>query len=275
MELEIIRAIQSIHQPFLDILFEGFTMLGEELFIVPLLAIIFWTLDKRFGEVLAFTLFTSLLVNNSLKDLFSFERPIGEEGIRTLRPETATGKSFPSGHTQNAAAAAGAVSIYLKNRWVTQLSMTLMVLVAVSRLYLGVHYPKDVLVGILLGLLIARLSAHLMQRFDALKLYVLILLLFIPALAFSRSPDFIKSLGSYGGFVLGIIMEKKMVRFSTQGPLWKKVLRVVLGIALVLLVKDGLKVMVPDSLIFDFLRYFMVTFFAMGLYPWLFKKIRL
>lgn len=275
MELEIIRTIQSINQPFLDILFEGFTMLGEELFIVPLLAIIFWTLDKRFGEILAFTLFTSLLVNNSLKDLFSFERPIGEEGIRTLRPETATGKSFPSGHTQNAAAAAGAFSLYLKKRWVTLLSMTLMILVAVSRLYLGVHYPKDVLAGILLGLLMAKLSAYLFKRFDSIKLYILILLLFIPALLFSRSPDFIKSLGSYSGFVLGIILEKKVVDFSTDGPLWKKILRVVLGVALVLLIKEGLKVVLPELLIFDFIRYFMVTFFAIGLYPWLFKKIRL
>src|SRR5690554_2577843 len=123
MELDLLRALQSIHSPFLDRFFEVITMLGEEVFIVPLLAILFWTVNKKFGEVLAFTIFTSLLLNNSLKDLFSFDRPIGEEGIRTLRPETATGKSFPSGHSQNAGATAGAFSLYLKNRWVTIVSM--------------------------------------------------------------------------------------------------------------------------------------------------------
>src|SRR5690554_3486361 len=101
MELDIIRAVQSIHNPFLDAFFEGITILGEEIFIVPLLLIIFWSVNKKFGEILAFTVFTSYLLNNALKEFFSFERPIGEDGIRTLRPETATGKSFPSGHTQS------------------------------------------------------------------------------------------------------------------------------------------------------------------------------
>lgn len=275
MELDLLRALQSIHSPFLDRFFEVITMLGEEVFIVPLLAVLFWTVNKKFGEVLAFTIFTSLLLNNSLKDLFSFDRPIGEEGIRTLRPETATGKSFPSGHSQNAGATAGAFSLYLKNRWVTIVSMTLMILIGLSRLYLGVHYPKDALVGILLGLLVAVVCSRLFRKTDPLKLYLVVLVLFLPALFFAQSADFIKSLASYMGFFLGILLEKKKVNFSTEGTLLKKVLRVLLGLVLVLLIKEGLHGVFPETGLFDFIRYFLVTFVAIGLYPWFFTKVRL
>jgi hypothetical protein len=82
-------------------------------------------------------------------------------------------------------------------------------------------------------------------------------------------------LASYLGFFLGILLEKKKVNFSTDGPLLKKALRVVLGLILVLLIKDGLKGIFPETDLFDFIRYFLVTFVAIGIYPWLFKKIRL
>lgn len=275
MELDILRAIQSIHHPFLDAFFLGITMLGEEIFIVPLLAVIFWTLDKKFGEVLAFTIFSSLLLNNALKELFFMERPIGQEGIRTLRPETATGKSFPSGHSQNAGATAGALSLGLKKKVVTITAMTLMLLIGLSRLYLGVHYPKDAIVGILLGLLVAFTVSKIIPKVETMKLYLLVLILFLPGLIFVNSADFIKSLASYMGFVVGIHLEKRAVNFSTEGTPIKKVLRVLLGIILILLIKEGLGQVFPDTLIFDFIRYFLITFVAIGLYPWIFKKIRL
>lgn len=275
MELDLIRMVQSIHNPFLDALFEGITIFGEELFMVPLLAIIYWSVDKKFGEVLAYTVFTSLLLNNTLKELFSFPRPIGQEGIRTLRPETATGKSFPSGHSQNGAATGGAIAIHLKRRWVSILMGLLIFLIGFSRIYLGVHYPKDAVVGILLGLLTAYLCAGLLKKVNKDLLYLLTFLLSVPALFFAGSEDFIKSFGSYSGFFLGILLEKNYVQFDTKGTVPKKLLRVLLGILLVLLIKEGLGAVFPESSLFDLLRYFLVTFTAIFLYPLFFKKIRL
>ena len=275
MELEIIRTIQSISNPFLDSFFELITILGEETFTVPLLAFIYWAVDKKFGEIIAFTAFTSLLFNNSIKDIFKFQRLIGEEGIRTLRAETATGYSFPSGHAQGSASTLSAIAIYLKKRFVSILSGILIILVGFSRLYLGVHYPKDVIAGIIFGLLIAILCAKLYNRVDHIRLYFIILVIFFFALSFSRSMDFIKSLGSYFGFFLGILIEKKYVNFSTEGTLTRKILRVIIGVAIVLGIKSGLKVLFPDELIFHFIRYFFLTFFAIGIYPALFKKFKL
>jgi len=275
MELEIIKTIQSMSNPFLDSFFQLMTMLGEETFTVPLLAFIYWAVDKKFGEIIAFTVFTSLLFNNSIKDIFKFQRPIGQEGIRTLRAETATGYSFPSGHAQGAASTLSAIAIYLKNRTISIISGILIFLVGFSRLYLGVHYPKDVLAGILFGVIIAFVCAKLYKGVDITKLYFVILVIFFLALSFSRSIDFIKSLGSYSGFFIGILIEKKYVNFTTEGTLLKKILRVILGVAIVLGIKSGLKAVFPDELIFHFIRYFSLTFFAIGIYPALFKKIKL
>ena len=275
MELDLIRAVQSIHTPFLDAFFEGITIFGEELFMVPLLAIIYWTMNKKFGETLAYTVFTSLLLNNTLKEMFSFERPIGEEGIRTLRPETATGKSFPSGHSQNGAATGGAFMIEFKKKWLTLLLGMVIFLIGLSRIYLGVHYPKDAVVGILLGLLTAFLCARLLKKIKPEVLYTLTFLLFIPALFFAGSEDFIKSFGSYAGFFLGILLEKNYVQFEVKGTPLKKVLRVLIGILLILLIKEGLGAVFPEKALYDLLRYFLVTFTAIFLYPLFFKKFNL
>jgi len=275
MELEMIRTIQSISNPFLDKFFQLMTMLGEETFTIPLLAFIYWAVDKKFGEIIAFTAFTSLLFNNSIKDIFKFQRPIGQKGIRTLRAETATGYSFPSGHAQGSASSLTAIALYLKSRTVSIISGILIFLVGFSRLYLGVHYPKDVIAGILLGVLIAFICAKLYKSFDNTKLYFIILVIFFLALSFSHSMDFIKSLGSYAGFFVGMLMEKKYVNFTTEGTYPRKVIRVILGIAIVIGIKSGLKAVLPDELIFHFIRYFILTFFAIGVYPALFKKLKL
>jgi membrane-associated phospholipid phosphatase len=275
MELEMIRTIQGTSTPFLDAFFELVTILGEETFIIPLLALIYWALDKRLGEIVAFTVFTSYLFNNSLKDLFRFERPIGKEGIRTLRAETATGYSFPSGHAQGSAALMGSISLYLRKRFFYFLSGMTILLVSFSRLYLGVHYPKDVLAGIVLGLMTSWICAKLFRRVDKRKLYAIVLVVSLLALSFSHSLDFIKAIGSYAGFFLGILLEKRYVNFTTDGTLLRKILRVGIGVALLLGIKVGLKALFPDELFFHFIRYFTLTFFAIGLYPALFKKLRL
>ncbi len=276
MELEIIRTIQSIANPFLDVLFQVFTMFGEELILISIITTIYWAYDKKFGEYVAYSSLTSLLFNNAVKDIFKMKRPIGEEGIRTLRAETATGYSFPSGHSQGASSFYGSIAIYFKKRIICILATIIILLVGISRLYLGVHYPKDVVVGIIFGLAIAIISYKLFSWVSNRNLlYLITFLCFIPALIFAQSPDFIKGMGTYLGFVLGIIIEKRYINFSVEGSLINKILRVVIGIAILLIIKAGLKVVFPDELIFHFIRYAIVTFVGIGVYPAIFKKFKI
>lgn len=276
MELEIIRAIQSIANPFLDVLFQMITILGEEVILISVITTIYWAMDKKLGEYVAFSSLTSLLFNNVVKDIFKMKRPIGEEGIRTLRAETATGYSFPSGHSQGAASFYGSIAIYLKKKSGYIIAGIIMVLVGISRLYLGVHYPKDVIVGLIFGVLIAIITYRLFNRVKNRNLmYAILFICFIPALTFSHSDDFIKGMGTYLGFVLGIFIEQRYINFSVEGSLTNKILRVVIGVAILLLIKSGLKVVFPDQSIFHFIRYALVTFVGIGVYPAIFKKLKI
>ena len=275
-ELNIIRAIQSIANPFLDGLFQFITMFGEEAILIPLIAVIYWAFNKKMGEYIAYASLTSVLVNGAIKDIFKAKRPIGEPGIRSLKVETATGYSFPSGHTQGTASFWGAIAIYLKKNYMYGISALIIILVAISRLYLGVHYPKDVLFGAIFGILTSFITYKLFNKVNnKTALYFITFIIFIPALLYAHSADFIKGMGTFLGFALGIYVEKKYVNFSVEGKSANKILRVVIGLAILILLKVGLKAVFPNKLVFHFLRYFIIVFFGIGLYPAIFKKLKL
>ena len=62
-------------------------MFGEEAILIPLIAVIYWTFNKKMGEYIAYSSLTSVLINGAVKDAFKAKRPIGEPGIRSLRVE--------------------------------------------------------------------------------------------------------------------------------------------------------------------------------------------
>lgn len=275
MELEILRHIQSIANPFFDFLFQLITMCGEQIVLISIISIIYWALDKKFGEYIAYSVLTSVLLNNAVKDIFKMKRPIGEEGIRTLREKTATGYSFPSGHTQSSVSFYGAMAIYLKKKAMYIIATIMIILIGFSRLYLGVHYPKDVIVGGILGVLTSLICYKLYNRFEnKMLLYVITFIVFIPALTFAHSADFIKGMGTYLGFVIGMYIEKKYVNFSIEGSTTVKVIRVLLGILILLVLQVGLKAIFPSETIFSFIRYALISFVGIGIYPMIFKKFK-
>lgn len=276
MELEILRSIQSIANPFLDILFQLITMCGEQIVLISIIAVIYWTLDKKFGEYIAYSVLTSVLLNNTIKDIFKMKRPIGEKGIRTLREQTATGYSFPSGHTQSASSFYGAIAIYLKKRAMDIIATIMIILIGFSRLYLGVHYPKDVIVGGILGILTSLICYKLYNKFEnKMLLYVITFVIFIPALTFAHSADFIKGMGTYLGFIIGIYIEKKYVNFSVETSNGNKIIRVLLGVLILLVLQVGLKYILPGGTIFSFIRYLLISSIAIGVYPMVLKKMKI
>ena len=276
MELEILRHIQSIANPFFDFLFQLITMCGEQIVLISIISIIYWALDKKFGEYIAYSVLTSVLLNNAVKDIFKMKRPIGEEGIRTLREKTATGYSFPSGHTQSSASFYGAMAIYLKKKAMYIIATIMIISIGFSRLYLGVHYPKDVIVGGILGVLTSLICYKLYNRFEnKMLLYVITFIVFIPALTFAHSADFIKGMGTYLGFVIGMYIEKKYVNFSIEGSTTVKVIRVLLGISILLVLQVGLKAIFPSETIFSFIRYSLISLVGIGVYPMAFKKLKI
>jgi len=315
-ELELIKILQSIRSDFFDALFQFFTMFGEELVIIGILGFFYWIYNKKIGESMGISVFISLVLNSTMKTLFQRLRPFQvDSAIENVRPQTSGGYSFPSGHTQGAATVFSSVALFIKKKWMTITSGTIIFLVALSRMYIGVHYLSDVLVGAILGILISTLVfRYLHKNEDNSKIYRFIFLVSAMVLTaitiwhrvllsneimvvghsdatslFERLEDGYKMVGAMLGFLLGVTYEKKRVNFTHHRNIFKNIVRFGLGVLIVMAIRLGLSAFFdilvhPEelqmgqfflafiALVLDFIRYGVMVFIAIGVYPILFKK---
>lgn len=152
--------------PVQDTLVRLYSSLGDAglLWIGLCAVLLLFRATRKAGAVGLLALLCSLLaVNLTIKPLVDRVRPYEVvEGLRPLlRPLDE--QSFPSGHTSAAFAAACAWLPCLPRRWMKWGALALAVLMGLSRLYMGIHYPSDVLAGAAIGALCAW-AAHLLYR---------------------------------------------------------------------------------------------------------------
>ncbi len=272
----IIKFLQSFSNPDLDVFFNLVTMIGEQGFIIVLIAIIFWCINKKAGYKLGFALLSGTIINSSLKTLFHTKRPIGTEGIRSQRIQTASGYSFPSGHTQSTASLWTTLSIQYKKTKIYILSTILILLVGTSRLYLGVHWPIDVFAGATIGIIWATLCCLLfdysIKKNNKFLLLIVILPEFLGLITFGGGSSNAKIIALLIGFIVGYFIEDKYINFSEKTELPKQIAKFILGITVTIIIELGLKVVFPASTIFDFIRYFVIGLWLTVGAPYLFKK---
>lgn len=287
LTIEFVEWFQSFQNSFFDFFFNTISFLGEEYIFIALMGFVYWTYDKKFGEFLGITLAITAVTNNTLKEIFDAPRPFAEypDRVNNLRPSTSSGNSFPSGHTQLFSTFLYSAAFYLKKKWVFIVVSILIVLMMMSRIYLGVHYLEDVVVAALLGLFLGYVFYHCFIKIhnnqDLLhKVYIIIFIIALPITLVLGSEDLFKGFGILSGMIFAIIYEKKYVNFSLDTTKLKKGLRLILGITIMISLQIGLKLLYSPFLdegtyLFDVLssiRYFLLTFIGIGVYPNLFKK---
>lgn len=284
-ELQFLKWLEAIRTGFFTTLFEGITILGEETLVILFVVALWFAVDSRLAQKVFFVTICSTGLNGIVKNIAKVPRPF-DKGVLPVRKETATGFSFPSGHTQSFSTWSTLFAIQYKKKWLTALVAVLIPLVAFSRLYLGVHYPTDVIVGAAFGVGMAFLGDYLFERVkDVKKLYLAVLLIFAPFIVYflivahERFAGFFKAFGMLGGLTLIAFLQEKSKPLSYDVPWWKKLLRIVIGVALAFALKEGLKIFetggVHVDLVLDTLRYFVVVFAVGYLCPLLFQKIKL
>ena len=273
MAIEIIKWLQSFSNPVLDFLFIWITQLGEETILILFFTWIYWYYDKEFGRMLGIGLVSTLIVNNGFKEFFDMPRPIGEDGIFSLRVETATGKSFPSGHSQLSATMYTMIRTKFNQRWLKILCSLAILLVGISRMYLGLHYPQDVLAGWIIGIGIAVVIYFGFGIGKVIYWYAAVLLVGLAFLPFSYSEDYYKSFGLMIGLILGFIIEERFVDFQKPESITGAMARMIVGIGVLIFLKTWLKLVLPETLLAESLRYFLVGIVGTGLYPLVFNKI--
>lgn len=270
--MEFIRIIQSVHSPFLDSLAQVITMLGEDTFFIVLAVVMIWCVNKKSGWRLGLIALSSGALNAGLKQVFKIERPIGQEGIRSLRLETAGGYSFPSGHSQFTASVWTKLATLINQTWFYVVASIIIVLVGLSRIYLGVHFLTDVLAGLLIGIAWALVFDKILDFLEQKPLYLSLFgVLLVISLPFFPVADYYKVAGTIVGLVFGYLLEQKYVNFKEKAPFSSQIVKVLIGLLGVFAIKNGLKIILPSSLYSDAFRYMLIGIWTMAAAPYLFN----
>ncbi|MBQ3192877.1 MAG: phosphatase PAP2 family protein [Oscillospiraceae bacterium] len=294
--MEILYFLEGIRTPELDAFMLLVTRLGEETAFLVAALIVFWCVDKKKGYYVMSVGFIGTMVNQFLKLFCAVPRPWvldPEFTIVEQAREAATGYSFPSGHSQSAVGTFGSLAAVTKNKWLRGIWIGICVLVPLSRMYLGVHTPMDVLVGSLCALLLVLVMKPLVQREQAqgMKDVIGLMLVLSVGLALyvhlwpfpadmdahnltSGMKNAYTMLGCITGVAVVYPLEMKYVRFETKAIWWAQLLKVLLGLGAVLLVKEGLRA--PLELVLSTyparaVRYFLIVVTAGVLWPMTFR----
>lgn len=163
-EFGLLEMFQTLHRPWLDAVMILITSLGNGGFVWVALGVLFLCFKKtrRMGMAMAISLVLGLLVGNvCIKNLVARSRPCWIRPEVEMLISVPKDFSFPSGHTM--ASFEGAMSIwYCHKKWGAA-ALILAGLIACSRMYLFVHFPTDILAGLLLGLLHAWIARKLVE----------------------------------------------------------------------------------------------------------------
>lgn len=291
--LEVLKVLSKIRCGFLDALMLALTKLGEEIIVIGVICVLYWCINKKLAYKLGMVFFASGILVQGLKITFHIERPwILDPTFEPIAgsKEAATGYSFPSGHTQGATALYGTFFAASKKTWIKAVCAAAIILVAFSRMYLGVHTPMDVIVSLIVSsvcvVLIGRI-AETLERGNSWDIWVcatlagisiaLCIYAFVLAqcgvIDVTQINDCFKSGGAGTAFAIGWYLERRHLNFSVKmDKIWKQIVKVTIGVAITLAIKSGLKLIAEDNIIMDYTRYFATVIWAIYLYPMLFNK---
>lgn len=291
--MQLLYLLESIRFPALTEIMLLITHLGEETAFLVAALVVFWCVDKNRGYYIMAVGFCGTILNQFLKLLCKVPRPWVKDPefhpVEDAIPE-ATGYSFPSGHSQSSVGLFGGLALTGKNKILRWIFVAIAVLVPLSRLYLGVHTPQDVLVG---GL--SALALVFVFQFVADGKHICPMLLSMAALsvAYLVFAQFIVDptgmdadhythgvqnaytlMGAIFGIVLVNLIDEKWVHFDVKAVWWAQILKVLGGLLVVLAVKSGLKTPL-NALLGDYVgravRYFLVVLVAGGAWPMTFR----
>ena len=292
---EAIVWVQAHSFPALDWVSRFFTVVGYEELYLLLLPLIYWCISREIGIGLGYLSMLSAWLNSTIKYVFSIPRPSGA-GIEMKAPRLETSPSFPSGHAQNAVANWGYLAVRFRP-WAVRAFAALAILgIGLSRIVLGVHFPQDVLGGWLIGLALiatyAVLEPHVKRWFNEQRVVGQVALAAgLPVLLMLVHPadtnDLYPAAGAITpsaalvGLGIGVIMERRWIRFRVDGALRQRITRYLLGAIIVATLWAGPKLLLPGGMAYRleaavrFVRYALLGWAVAFLCPWLFIKVHL
>ncbi|MFX1556464.1 MAG: phosphatase PAP2 family protein [Promethearchaeota archaeon] len=273
--------------PNSEYFFRYITELGGTLIYLAMFFIIFWGIDKRIGKYLLIVYITSNIVNFYAKAIIAKERPPESNWILI----GASHLSTPSGHAMSSTVVWGYTSMKFKNiiMWIS--SIIIIILVGLSRMYLGVHWFGDVLTGWLFGITILLLIWILegpirkfVSRYNISIFYLVLIIIgfvmmILTEVVYESGYDFGTVGGQMIGFGLGFLLEEKYVNFSSNyepGKKWRLILRILLGILFLTIVYLVIYLLIDTDVFWmNALHYTITLIVGIFVWPLIFKKVGL
>lgn len=293
--MSFLKLIEEIRSPFLDQIFQFVTYFGQELIVLAVICLLYWCIDKKFAYMLGFTYFTAGLFVQALKITFRIPRPwVLDPSFHAVESAVpgATGYSFPSGHTMGGTCLFAPIALHTKKAWVKILCVFAFLAIGFSRLYLGVHTPKDVLTSMAISLIISWLiwkyGAFLVTGTKYLKQIAFVLAFVSIAVSIYAlvllsngtidahyAADCCKAAGAGVGFALGWYIERTYINFkTTTGTKHGQVIKLLVGLGITLLLKEGMGMLFPSAIPMKMLQYFLLVLWVLVGYPLCFIKLQ-
>ena len=262
------------------------SFLGNDLFFLLVAPIIFWSIDAALGLRLGLFLMISASVNEALKLFMHLPRPYWYSSrVNAFSAESSFG--IPSGHAQNAVVVWGTLAHYINKLWAWIVAIVLIFLIGMSRMYLAVHFPTDVLAGWLIGALLLwillKTEKPLLRWFKPLSRPVQLLLALGGSIAlillnvlakstlsgWSIPQDWItnalrvfpdqlinplsingafSNAGAFFGLAAGaILIQSSQGGYDAGGPVWKRIVRYIVGLLGLTVIYFGLSAIFPHG----------------------------
>ena len=293
--MQLLYILEQLRTPAVTKALSALTYFGGVYGFMVLSIIVFWCLDKRCGYFMLSLGFLGTVMNQFLKIIFRIPRPwVLDPSFEPVESAVAdaTGFSFPSGHTQNVFATFGGVFAWTKKTWLKIVCAVLIVLVAFSRMYLGVHTPLDVGVSAVLGIvllvvlypLFRSLEEHPNRFYGFLAVLAVLLAAFLLYSYLWPFPDWMYAeehvvnliearhnasilTGALAALTIAYTLDLRRTRFDTKAVWWAQILKVVIGLVVTLALIEGTKAVLGRSDAVTGLRYFLGVLFAAGVWP--------
>ena len=290
--IEFLRVLQDAVGAFGVDLAKIFTFVGNQEFYILLFPLLFWCVDRALGARVAILYLLSVVLNTDVKDVIVQERPYQLiPDIAQTDPASSymygEGYGMPSGHSQFAMTVWGALALWMKKGWFWAVAIVLVLLIGVSRLVLGFHFPTQVLAGWGLGLVVVLayviLTLPVERWLASLRLEMqLLLAIALPLGLLWLHPvaDTIEATAVLLGLGVGLALSQRSIRYVANGAWWQRALRYVVGIIVLLAIYLGLSVVFPEEgeslyVPLRFVRYALMGFWISFGAPWLFTRTRL
>ncbi len=273
-----------------------FSFLGTEYFFLLMMPFLYWVISKRWGVMTALALAFSSYVAGWVKWTFNLPRPPSPPVQRWW---TETSPGFISGHATTAMAVWGTLAAMVRRTWFWVLAGVIIFLIGFSRLYLGVHFPSDVLGGWLAGFMVAGALLWAVPRVESqvrawswgwmlLAAWGLSLLMLVLHPQEAEAPGWPSAnattlAGLTFGLLAGLVWDEQRLHFRVEGPWRRRLLRFLVGMVVLLafyvlpkLLMDVIPLAsYPLIQTMRYLRYALVGLVVPGLAPWLFQKVGL